>query len=162
MKKTIMTSTLLIAILVASIAFAKGPGKFSNAQYNGYDCPGRAGYTTEATNLTQEQTDQITALHQKFTDETYDVRLKAFQKSQEMRMMMETSTPDAKKLKQLSAQISDLEKQLRDKMIDLKLEIKKIAPELSSGNGFHGGRYKHGRGMWSSGQGQGCPRGGRN
>ena len=153
MKKTLtITTTLLMIFLIAGVVFAWGPGKGQGMGYgSNSDCPGYNGQTA-ASELNKEQKDQLSALRQKFIDETYEARAAKFSKSQEMRMLMETSDPDRAKLTQLSNEILELEKGIMDKKIDFRLEIKKIAPELSN---HRGGGFGKGRGMWSSDNNQG-------
>ncbi|MFH2060330.1 MAG: periplasmic heavy metal sensor [Pseudomonadota bacterium] len=153
MKKTLaITTTLLMIVLIAGSVFAWGPGKGHGMEYgSSSDCPGYNGQD-DANLLSQEQKDQLSSLRQKFIDETYQTRAAKFAKVQEMRMLMETSDPDRTKLAQLSNEILELEKGIMDKKIDFRLEMKKIAPELSS---LRGGGFGKGRGMWSSDNSQG-------
>lgn len=153
MKKTKATiSLILIVSLITGTAYAWGQGKgrkFGRG-FAGEDCP-RYGQQIES-NLTQEQQDQLADLRQQFIDDTYPIRSEKIAKAQDMKMLMQTSNPDRAKLIQLSDEIFNLDKKLRDRQIDFQLEVKKIAPELSSGRGLGFGK---GPGMWSGARGFG-------
>ena len=156
MKKSFtIISTLLIISLLAGAAFAWGPGKgrrSGNGDTNAcYNCPGQTGQAGTS-DLTKEQTDQLTVLRQKLIDNTYAEKSAKMAKTQEIRLLMQTSNPDRAKLSQLSNDVLELDKQIMDKQIDHQLEVKKIAPQLS---GFRGMGFGKGPGMKSSKRGQG-------
>ncbi len=142
MKKfTIIISSILLVAFSAGSVFAWGSCRGKGVKSAGYnqDCPrykGEGSGNSAVTELSQEQTDQITALRQQFIDETYEARAAKFAKQQEIRMLMETSNPDREKLGTLSREIADLQKQVMDKLLDFRLGVKKIAPELVTGSGF--------------------------
>ncbi|NOX34767.1 MAG: periplasmic heavy metal sensor [Deltaproteobacteria bacterium] len=159
-KSIIIISSLLMVALVAGNVLAWGPGNGRGMMGPGFN-RGHQGYGGQGmwNDLSQSQRDGLSTLRQAFIDETYEVRAAKFEKQQEMRMLMETSNPDRAKLNKLSREITDLQRQLRDKYIDFQLNAKKIAPELSMGQGFGGGRVRWsgiGGRMGFHGQGDGC------
>jgi zinc resistance-associated protein len=174
MKKTIIIiSSFLLVAFIAGNVLAWGPGSgrgmgWNSGQNSGQDCPrygGQNGYNGQnnASNLSQEQTDELSALRQKFIDETYEIRSAKYAKQQEINMLMETSNPDRAKLSKLTKQASKLQNEMRDKQIDFQLAAKAIAPELNTGRGFGKNRSKgsnrgQGNCPQSQGQGGGCGR----
>jgi len=158
MKKTMtIISTILVLSMLAGAAFAWGPGRGRGGYGcstggSGYDCPGYTGQST-ASDLSQEQKDQLTTLRQQYIDDTYEAKSAKTAKRQQIRLLMQTSNPDKSELVRLSNEIIDLDKQIVEQRINYQLEVKKISPELS---GY--GRTGFGRngGMWSGSRG---PRG---
>jgi zinc resistance-associated protein len=150
MKKALILITALIAVgLLSTYAFSWGPGKGMGGYGGGTHCPGI--YQNAYTNLTEAQKDELATLRQKFIDDTYELRTSMMQKHNEIRLLMETSQPDRKKLSQLNTEVSDLMKQLQENRIDFMLTAKKVAPELTFGQGM--GRGYH------NGYGKGdCPK----
>jgi zinc resistance-associated protein len=156
MKKALILITALIAVgLLSTYAFSWGPGKGMGGYGGGTHCPGidQNAYT----DLTDAQKDELATLRQKFIDDTYELRTSMMQKHNEIRLLMETSQPDRKKLSQLNTEVSDLMKQLQENRIDFMLTAKKVAPELTFGQGMGRG-YHNGPGKGNcpkSGQGYG-------
>jgi zinc resistance-associated protein len=162
MKKSliIISSILLVAFVAGNVfAWGQGHGMMGGGQggQGGQNCQGISGGQNcqgfggqnGASNITPEQSAELTKLRQTFTDDTYELRSAKFSKQQEMRMLMQTSDPDRAKLNTLSKEVSELQNQLRNKSLDFQLAAKKIAPEFGQGAGF-------GRGMRGGGQGSGC------
>jgi zinc resistance-associated protein len=143
MKKTIIIiSSFLLVAFVAGSVFAWGSDSERRMNWNSGQ--------NSVSDLSKEQTDELSALRQKFIDETYEIRSEKFGKQQEIRMLMETSNPDRDKLIKLTKQISKLQNQMSEKQIDFQLAAKKIAPELNMGRGFG---QRRGKGSKRGGQG---------
>lgn len=156
MKKSLtIISTILVLSMLAGAAFAWGPGS-GRGRGAGYDCPGYTGQSA-ASNLTQEQTDQLAALRQRHIDDTYADRSARIAKKQQLRLLMQTSNPNRTELIKLSNDIIDLDKKLAERRVDYQLEVKKIVPELSA---FGKRGFGKGCGMWSGSRGQGGFQGG--
>ncbi|MCF8075978.1 MAG: periplasmic heavy metal sensor [Desulfotignum sp.] len=151
MKKTLILITALIAVgLLSTYAFSWGPGKGMGGYGGSTSCPGidRNAYT----DLTEAQKDELVTLRQQFIDNTYELRTSMMQKHNEIRLLMETSQPDRAELSRLNTEVSDLMKQLQENRIDFMLAAKKVAPELTFGQGM-------GRGGHHNGYGKGnCPK----
>jgi len=153
MKKALILITALIAVgLLSTYAFSWGPGKGMGGYGGSTSCPGidRNAYT----DLTDAQKDELATLRQKFIDDTYELRASMMQTHNEIRLLMETSQPDRTELTRLNTEVSDLMKQLQDDRIDFMLAAKKVAPELTFGQGMGRGYHK------GSGKGD-CPKPGR-
>jgi zinc resistance-associated protein len=144
MKKAMILITALIAVgLLSTYAFSWGPGKGMGGYGGGTNCPGidRNAYI----DLTDAQKDELATLRQKFIDDTYELRASMMQKHNEIRLLMETSQPDRAQLSQLNTEVSDLMKQIQENRIDFMLAAKKVAPELTFGQGM-GRKYHNGYG----------------
>ncbi len=144
-KLTLIISTSITLALIAGSVFAWGHGNGQGSQ----NCPiynSQTAGNDQISNLTKEQTDELTALRQTFIDDTYELRSARMEQRQQIKLLMQTSTPDRAKLTDMYSEMDVLDKQLREKRLDYQLAVKKIAPDLNFGKGCGKGRGGMGSG----------------
>lgn len=144
-KKSIIGMSLVLAVaLMATAAFAWGPGR-------GYGMG--PGYGTPAIpNLTAEQSSQIQALQKAHLDEIAPLRDELLKKGAELRSLWSTPNPDQVAITAKQKEILDLRTKLQEKGTNFRLEISKLlTPEQQAqlatyGPGFGPRMGKMGRG----------------
>jgi Spy/CpxP family protein refolding chaperone len=152
MKKTtiIGLSLALVVALVATVAFARGPG------FGGYGMGPGYGYSAIA-NLTAEQSSQIQTLQKAHWEEIAPLQQALFQKRTELRNLWLTPSPDQAAVTAKQKEILDLQSKLQEKVTNLRLEVRKVlTPEQQAqfdtfgpGKGFGPGMGRMGRmGRW--------------
>jgi periplasmic protein CpxP/Spy len=147
MKKLTLTLTaVILGLLLASQAFAWGPGPGKD---KGYGTCRESGL--ERLNLTDNQKAKIEALQNANAKATRPLREKMFDKSVELRRLWLQANPDKDKITAAQKELRTLREQMEDKVTALRLEIHKmLTPEQ---------KEKLANSHWGRGHGFG-PRGG--
>jgi Spy/CpxP family protein refolding chaperone len=126
MKKITLTLTAVaLGLLLASQAFAWGPGHGND---KGCGSCRKAGL--ERLNLTDTQKAQISALRDAHEKATKPLREKIFDKSVELRKLWLQANPDKDKITAAQKELRTLRDQMEDKATTLRLEMNKgLTPE---------------------------------
>ena len=111
MKKTIIIglSLTLGVALIATVALARGPG-FSRGFGSGPGCG-----TPPISNLTAEQSAQITALRDAFLKETESLQKELYTKRTELRTLWSNTNPDQAAITAKQKEMFSLQSQLQEK-----------------------------------------------
>lgn len=163
MKKLTLTLTaVVLGLLLASQAFAWGPGRGPGA---GRDCGYRSEAGFEKLNLTDDQKAKIEALRDANYKATRPVREKMFDKSVELRRLWLQANPDKDKITAAQKELRTLRDEMQDKATALRFEIRKVlTPEQNEklanmrwgrGSGFGPRGGMRGQGEFGPGHGPG-------
>ncbi|MCG6973727.1 MAG: periplasmic heavy metal sensor [Desulfobacterales bacterium] len=140
---------LSVVLIVPAAAWAHG-GRWGGGHMMGYwgAGPGYYGpYNNGYTTLTSKQQEQLADLNQKFFNETQSLREKLWSKSSELNALLSETNPDTGKIDKVQKEISDLRAKLDEKAVNHQIEVRKIAPDSWSGNGYGYGPMMGGYGM---------------
>lgn len=118
-KKSIIGVSLVLTVaLMATVAFAWGPGK-------GYGWGPGYGYPA-IPNLTGEQSSKIQALQKAYLDEIAPLQQDLLKKKTELRSQWLSPTPDQAKITALQKEILNLQAKITEKATNPRLEIRKV------------------------------------
>ena len=159
-KLTLILTAVALGLLLASQAFAWGPGPGKD---KGYGSCRKAGL--ERLNLTDNQKAKVEALQNANAKATRPLREKMFDKSVELRRLWLQANPDKDKITAAQKELRTLREQMEDKVTALRLEIHKmLTPEQKEklanshwgrGHGFGPRGGMRGHGEFGPGQGPG-------
>ncbi len=142
--------TLLSALLfVPAAVWAHGWG-YGGGHMMGYwgAGPGYYGrYNGAYSALNSKQQEQLADLNQKFFNETQSLREELWSKSAELNALLSETNPNTGKIDKVQKEISDLRAKLDEKAINHGIQVRKIAPDSWSGNGYGYGPMMGGYGM---------------
>ena len=159
-KLTLIVATVTVGVLMASQAFAWGPGFWKGRGWN-YS----RGSVWSELNLTAEQKAKIEALQDEHYKATRPLREKIYDKSTEIRRLWLEANPDKNKITAAQKELRTYRNEMEDKATALKLEIRavltaeqneKLADLRWGGYGFGPRHGIRGRGGYSPGYWPGC------
>ncbi len=129
-KMTFALTAILVGLLLASQAFAWGPGRgFGPGRGGCYDA--RAGL--ENLNLTSEQKTKIEDLQIAYEKVTRPLRDKIYDKSVELRKLWLAAEPDKAKILAAQKELNALRDELQTKVTEMRLDIRKVlTPEQNA------------------------------
>jgi len=130
----ILTCLFAVSILYAAedTATGKGTGKMMGMQRGRAQMGAMEG---KASNLTDEQREQIEKLQKKFREDNADTIKQLMTKRFDLNTILSSDKPDAEKAKVIQKEISELQAKLAQKRLDLHFELARIAPDAKFGMG---------------------------
>ena len=160
-KLTLIVATVTVGVLMASQAFAWGPGFWKGRGWN-YS----RGSVWSELNLTAEQKAKIEALQDEHYKATRPLREKIYDKSTEIRRLWLAANPDKDKITAAERELRALRGEMEDRATTLRLEIRSVlTPEQNEkladlrwggGYGFGPRHGIRGRGGFGPGYWPGC------
>jgi len=117
-KLTTIFATAIFVAVVATSAFAYGPGGGRGAYLGGDPLA-----VAQELNLTAEQTAKIKELREQRLKDIKPLQDKIFSKRGDLRLLWLEKNPDQKKILALQKEIRDLRGQLQDKTTNMRLSV---------------------------------------
>jgi Spy/CpxP family protein refolding chaperone len=118
-----MTIVMVMASMLTTFAFAKGPGGMPGGMGGCGDINMEA---FSKLDLTKEQTDKIRTLRQTHHQNIMPLWIKTFEKRAELKLLWMQLEPDVTKIKKVQKELRNVMEEIDDKSVDFRLDMRKV------------------------------------